>query len=167
MSLKNPQTTAPLNLIYNFLQQSNSFQVSWENSDLLVEQNVDAKALLIQSQDISDVLERRDTDGKYFLQVNFTTQVKILITESLIGFKPSEIPALDMNKIPKVVTTPDLVSVQQALQDCLYYDQHEDLEVLKKVYLSILKGAKKSGFIMESEAQWIQSFATHQIKAAA
>ncbi len=167
MSLKNPQTTAPLNLIYSFLDQSHSFEAAWKNGDLTITQKVDSKSILIPSTSIGEVLERQDADGKYFLQINFSSQVKILVTETLIGFKPSEIPSLDMNKIPKVVTTPDLVSVQQALQDCLYYDQFEDLEVLKKVYLSILSGAVKSGFSMTAESEWIQAFSSRQLRAAA
>lgn len=167
MSSKHPQTAAPLNLIYNFLDDSTNFDVDWNNGDLRITQKIDSKSIVIPPTAVGEVLERQDTDGKNFLQINFSSQVKILITETLIGFKPAEIPTLDMNKIPKVVTTPDLVSVQQALQDCLYYDQFEDLEVLKKVYLAILSGAVKSGFPMEDESTWIQSFSSHQIKAAA
>ncbi|MFN8945330.1 MAG: hypothetical protein ACK5WZ_11995 [Pseudobdellovibrionaceae bacterium] len=167
MSLKNSQTVAPLNLIHNFLDQSQNFDVLWKSGDLNITQKIDSKCVTILSSAVGEVLERQDTDGKSFIQINFQSQVKILITETLIGFKPSEITSLDMSKIPKVVTTPDLVSVQQALQDCLYYDQFEDLEVLKKVYLSILSGAINSGFAMADESQWIQSFSSHQLKAAA
>ena len=34
-----------------------------------------------------------------------------------MGFKPVEIVGLDMSRIPKVVTTPDLVSVFEAIED--------------------------------------------------
>lgn len=153
--------------IRDFILASSGLVIKESDEDILLEQKNDQKKLKICAKDIHEVLARQDLDGKSFLQVNFTNQSKILITDSLIGFKPVEIRALEMDKIPKVVTTPDIFSVQQAIEDCLQAEHYEELEVLKRVYLSILSGATKIGFEMSQEINWISSLATHHSKAAA
>lgn len=153
--------------IREFIISSTGLMVHEAVEDIVFQQKHDKKKLRLVPDAIQEVLSRQDLDGKKFLQVNFTNQTKILITDTLIGFKPLEITGLDMSKIPKVVTTPDIVSVQQAIEDCLLTDQTDELEVLKRVYLSILGGATRIGFSMDTEVDWISSFATKASPAAA
>ncbi len=167
MANGNRDTTRDIFCIREFIISSSGLIVHSESEDLVFQQKHDSKKLLLLPGSIHEVLARQDLDGKRFLQVNFLNQTKILITDTLIGFKPAEVPGLDMSKIPRVVATPDIVSVQQAIEDCLVGDQSEELEVLKRVYLSILGGASRIGFKMENEVDWISSFAIKSSPAAA
>ena len=121
-----------------------------------ITQDVDKKQFSFSINEISEVLNRSDSDGKEFVQVNFKNSQKILITDSLIGFKPSESLGLDMSRIPKVVTTPDLKSVFEAIEEALGGDHvsEQEVEILKKVYFSILTGAEKAGFRLDTEKAW-------------
>ena len=66
--------------------------------------------------------------------MNFQNSYKVLLTDNLIGFKPQETLGLDMTRIPKVVTTPDLFSVYEAIEESLGSDtQDHEVEILKKV----------------------------------
>jgi hypothetical protein len=91
--------------------------------------------------------------------VNFQSGKKILLTQNLIGFKPAPSRGLDLSKLPKVVTTPDLLSVVEAIEETLSTApaQPEELEVLRKVFDSVLKGAEAVGFDTTSERVWMQS----------
>jgi len=78
-----------------------------------------------------------------FLQVNFLSGKKILLTENLIGFKPVPSRGLDLSKLPKVVTTPDLLSVVEAIEDSISFAvANDELDVLKRVFDSVLRGAE-------------------------
>lgn len=93
----------------------------------------------------------------------------MLLTDSLIGFKPTETVGLDMSRLPKVVTTPDLKSVYDAIEDSLSADviQSAEVEILKKVYLSILLGAENIGFNLSEERLHFFSLVTVSTQAAA
>ena len=125
-------------------------------------QKVDQKSLSFCYSHIDEAILRDDSKGESFLQVNFRDGRKILITENLIGFKPFSIPYLDMNYLPKVVTTPDLKSVLETIEDSLSSDNvHKvELDVLRKVFASILEGGHSVGFDLKEERVWLERVIT-------
>lgn len=119
---------------------------------MVIEQKMDHKRITINCFDLEEVMVRQDEAGKSFLQVNFTSGKKILITETLVGFRPLGLFGLDMEKIPKVVTTPDIQSVFEAIQEVLQSnDEQDELDVLRKVYDSVLCGGESVGFDLKEE----------------
>ncbi len=121
-----------------------------------IHQVSDQKTIHFELSAVSDVLSRSDSEGQPFIQVNFKTGKKILLTGSLIGFKPAPVLGLDLNKLPKVVTTPDLISVFEAIEDAVAMKAStEELETLKKVFNSILAGGELIGFDLAQERQWL------------
>jgi len=119
---------------------------------LIIEQKLDSKRITLNCFDLEEVLFRKDEAGKPFLQVNFSSGKKILITESLVGFRPLCLYGLDMEKLPKVVTTPDITSVFEAIQEALQSnDEQEELDVLRKVYDSVVCGGESVGFDLKEE----------------
>src|SRR5262249_10165891 len=126
-----------------------------------ISQDADGKAIAFPVAELEEVIHRIDSDGQVFLQVNFTNGKKILLTQNLIGFKPAPSRGLDLSKLPKVVTTPDLLSVVEAIEDSISTQpaQPEELDVLKKVFDSVLRGAEAVGFDTTSERIWLQGLA--------
>jgi hypothetical protein len=160
-----------LDLIVQFLEAQNSFQFSTSNMDISIIQLEDKKLLKFAIEKVEKVLERIDYDGSQFLQVNFKSGLKLLITKNLIGFKPNEIMGFDTTKIPKVVTTVDLVSITKAIEDISEdldgADALTEMEVLKKVYQSILYGAVAVGFEMQTEKDWFANYLLNSMAASA
>lgn len=150
------------NEIINFLETTSLLNFSLNQTDIEIVQIEDGKCLHFPLQSVDKVLSRTDVDGSAFIQVNFADKTKVLITKSLIGFKPIELVGFDSGKIPKVVTTVDLNSVHKAIEDMLdsedTYQTATELEVLKKVYQSIMLGAEQVGFEMKAEKVWFTSF---------
>lgn len=119
-------------------------------------QRVDRKTILLEVSALDEVLFRTDTDGREFIQVNLASGHKILMTDALIGFKPAQLKGLESSKLPRVVTTPDIVSVFEAIQDALHSahsDEHE-ISVLKRVYEAVLSGGEAVGFDLSIERSW-------------
>ncbi|MBY0316486.1 MAG: hypothetical protein K2Q26_13245 [Bdellovibrionales bacterium] len=140
--------------IQNFIGGSSGLKlVESKLSDyMVIEQKIDKKRISINNFDLDEVLFREDEAGKPFLQVNFVSGKKILITETLVGFRPLGLFGLDMEKLPKVVTTPDIQSVFEAIQETLESnDLPEELDVLRKVYDSVLCGGESVGFDLKEE----------------
>ena len=166
----NPSTDS-LDTIVQFLEAQNSFQFSMTNMDISIMQLEDKKNLKFNLEKIEKVLERVDYDGSQFIQVNFKSGLKLLITKNLIGFKPNEIIGFDTTKIPKVVTTVDLVSITKAIEDISEdlegADDLTEMEVLKKVYQSILYGAVAVGFEMQTEKAWFANYLLNSTAASA
>lgn len=154
-------TSQNMNEILNFLENKAHFQFVFSNNSIEITQAEDQKKIDINNEQIEKVLTRHDLDGSQFLQVNFISGHKILITQSLIGFKPHEMVGFDATRIPKVVTTVDLLSVSKAMEELFDADEtansKAEIEVLKKVYQSILIGAENIGFKMSSEKRWFLS----------
>lgn len=150
-----------MNEILNFLENKAHFQFVFANNKIEVTQIEDQKKIDISNDDLEKVLTRQDLDGSPFLQINFNSGHKILITQSLIGFKPYEVVGFDSARIPKVVTTVDLLSVSKAMEELFDADEtpHStaEIEVLKKVYQSIMIGAENIGFKMGNEKRWFSS----------
>ena len=122
---------------------------------LQISQNTDGKTIIFPVADLEEVIPRIDSDGHIFLQVNFLSGKKItVLTENLIGFKPAPARGLDLGKLPKVVTTPDLLSVVEAIEDSITSEpnQPDEIEVLKRVFDSVLRGAEAVGFDITPEA---------------
>jgi hypothetical protein len=124
-----------------------------------IHQCTDGKTIAFEVADLEEVIPRIDADGRVFLQVNFRSGKKILLTENLIGFKPAPSRGLDLTKLPKVVTTPDLLSVVEAIEDSMSStpSQADELDVLKRVFDSVLRGAEAVGFDITPERLWMQS----------
>jgi len=140
-----------------------------EDARVIISQLADGKELEFLQADVEEVLQRQDSDGKTFLQVNFKTGKKILLTDNLIGFKPAVCRGLDMGKLPKVVTTPDLLSVVEAIEETLgsHGTTGEDVEVLRRVFDSVLVGGESVGFDLTSERIWLHQFCMGERKASA
>lgn len=116
----------------------------------------DSKTIQFEASAVSDVLSRSDAEGNPFVQVNFSSGKKILLTGALIGFKPAPILGLDLSKLPKVVTTPDLISVFEAIEEAVSLKAtNDELETLKKVFNAILAGGELVGFDLAQERQWL------------
>lgn len=123
-----------------------------------IHQSTDGKSITFALADLEEVIPRIDSDGHVFLQVNFLSGKKILLTENLIGFKPVPSLGLDLAKLPKVVTTPDLLSVVEAIEDSITTtpSQPDEVDVLKRVFDSVLRGAEAVGFDIMPERLWLQ-----------
>lgn len=117
-------------------------------------QKTDGKSLKIKPETVEAVLNREDSEGNPFLQVNFLDGQKVLLTKHLIGFKPSRVYGLDDQRLPKVVTTPDLLSIIDVITDEDHLDTQE-FDVLRKVYLSIVDGGEAVGFDLSKEREWL------------
>lgn len=170
LSTKSKSTHAELDHILNFVDGSKGLRAKINESGRVeIRQDLDGKVFAFNSSDISEVLHRADSEGKPFIQVNFKNSLKVLLTETLVGFKPSETLGLDMTRIPKVVTTPDLVSVFDAIEESLGADggPDQETEILKKVYLAIVTGGEKVGFDLEVEHQWLNRLLASKFRASA
>jgi hypothetical protein len=134
-----------------------------------IRQAADGKTFSFDYKIINGVLQRTDADGKKFIQINFHSGVKVLLTDTLVGFKPSEVTGLDMTKIPRVVTTPDLLSVFEAIEESLGSDSipEQEIEILRRVFQAILQGGELAGFDLAPERSWIARLAPSRLKASA
>ena len=133
--------------------------------ELAICQRVDGKSLILKTKNIKDVLSRVDTKKENFLQVNFLDGKKVILTDSLIGFKPANYSDLDMNRLPKVVTTPDLISFIEVLEDSLYDTEvsMDEIEDVRQYFDSVLMGAEAIGFNLICERIWITRLLNQQI----
>lgn len=168
----NPKTKlneTELDQILNFVDASKGLAGTvGETGKIQIRQDLDGKSFAFQAHEVSEVLNRSDADGKPFLQLNFKGGNKVLLTETLIGFKPIEAFGLDMNRLPKVVTTPDLLSVFEAIEEALGSDTAEhEVEILKRVYQAILMGAEKVGFDLPFERRWMNRLFASKLRATA
>ncbi len=122
-----------------------------------IRQTVDGKSICLDFMNVEEVIERVDPQGKDFLQINLTDGKKILLTSKLIGFKPLACKGLDMDKLPKVVTTPDLISVFEAIEETIGNDAASiiEVDVLKKVFRSVINGGEEIGFNLDNEKTWL------------
>lgn len=156
--------------ILSFLEVSSGLRFSiLDNGDVQVRQSLDGRKMTFAYREITEVLDRTDSEGQRFIQVNFLENKKVLFTDSLVGFKPLPMVGLDLAKLPKVVTTPDLLSVMEALSDSLSDDKVADYEceILKKVYRAILEGGLKVGFELDAESDWLKRLFSSSSAASA
>ena len=155
--------------IRDFVEKSSGLEALHRDGDLEISQKADGKTLVFPEASVGEVLARVDSDGKDFLQVNFLDGRKILLTEKLVGFKPALCGGLDMEKLPKVVTTPDLVSVVDAIEESMNGPEEllGEVEVLKKVFHAVLMGGEEIGFDLSAEKDWIARLSSTAYKASA
>ncbi|MGZ3744145.1 MAG: hypothetical protein ACXWMS_04605 [Syntrophales bacterium] len=169
-SNKHKSTNTDLDSILNYVDSSRGLEAKvGENGKIQIYQNLDGKVFNFLSEDISEILHRTDVDGKPFLQLNLKGSHKVLFTDTLIGFKPVETLGLDISRIPKVVTTPDLLSVFEAIEESLGAESgaEGEVEILKKVYFSILTGGEQVGFDLSFERKWLNRLIASRSKASA
>lgn len=141
-------------VIISFVNQAHGLETKHDQQQMEILQTVDRKKLSFQFDQIEDVLVRDDAQDKPFLQLNFSSGDKILITDELIGFKPIPFQGFDVHKLPKVVTTSDLVSVFEAAEEALSTGKAEEVDVLRQVFNSILMGGEIVGFDLKNEKSW-------------
>ncbi len=143
--------------ILRFIGGSSGLRVVSGSSFLEITQLSDKRKLHVALAELELVMWREDQDGRPFLQLNMSGNKKILLTDQLVGFKPKPTTGLDLKKLPRVVTTPDLVSVLEAIEEALSSPElfNPEAEMLKKAYYAIVVGAENVGFKMESERDWI------------
>jgi hypothetical protein len=165
-----PKPSQMLEEILAFVDKSGGLSSNVTESGIVsIQQSVDGKIFRFNCEELSEVLQRFDADGKQFIQVNFQSGNKVLFTDTLVGFKPRETTGLDMTKIPRVVTTPDLISVFEAIEDSMSSDATPDteVEILKKVFVAILQGGELAGFDLEFERRWLARLVPSRFQASA
>lgn len=160
-----------LEQIFKYVDGSESLNcVECDLADyFVIEQKMDKRRITLNKFDVEEVLSRTDDDGQEFLQINFVSGKKILITKKLIGFRPLTMFGLDMEKLPKVVTTPDIMNIFDAIQESLCHDENsgEELEVLRKVYDSVVCGGESVGFDLNEERALFSRIPTQIMKTSA
>lgn len=158
-----------LDEIIHFTGRSTGLKAKVCDYKLDLHQLIDKKDLTISMAEISDVINRKDADSSPFLQLNFFDGRKLLLTDHLIGFKPYEVSNLDMSKIPRVVTTPDLLNVIDAIEDSIEcpLNKKNEMDMLKRVYVSILKGAENIGFNTSPEKELYHNLIVRKLKGTA
>lgn len=121
-------------------------------------QLIDGKCLNFKESDVEEVLHRKDSKGESFIQVNFYGDKKIILTDRFIGFKPFPVQGLDMTKLPKVVTTPDLLNFIEVIEDSMYEMDVSAMEVrdIRRYFEAVLLGAEKIGFHLIYERIWVE-----------
>ena len=170
LSTKAKSTHTELDSIMNFVDSSKGLKLKLMDSQLVqIEQTLDKKVFSFNPFEVNEILHRADSESKPFIQVNFKNGCKVLFTDTLVGFKPLETLGLDMGRIPKVVTTPDLSSVFDAIEEALGADAGADheVEILKKVYTAIITGGEKVGFNLSAEREWLNRLLASRFKASA
>ena len=172
MKKTNTETTSQhINDVVNYLETQTHFIFKFNEKNLELTQKDDMKKVVLDFEQVEKVLLRQDVDDSKFLQINFHSGTKILITKNLVGFKPNQITGFELTKIPRVVTTIDLQSVAKAIEDLFdseeSFETRTEIEILKKVYQSILYGAEGVGFKMQAEKTWLSSIMLNPTAAVA
>ncbi len=158
-----------LKQVLDFVESSKGLVIKGAfESSIRIEQKIDRKSILFKLEDIDEILERTDGEGNSFLQVNFKEDRKILLTDVLVGFKPNQDCGVDMDRLPKVVTTPDVLSVFEAIEESLEGDDSGDeVDTLKRVFVAVLRGAETAGFDIDQEKKWLDRLCTFVSSASA
>ena len=151
-------TVSNIQSIVSFVSECRGLRLLESGEDeLIICQRVDEKSFTLKPSQIEEVLFRTDSNNEAFLQLNFINGKKIILTDTLIGFKPAVQASLDMARLPKVVTTPDLISFIEVLEDSLC-DKNiapEEIEDVKLYFNSVLMGAEDIGFNLTCERIWM------------
>lgn len=154
-----------ITILLEHIKQATGLQFKLMNAEIEISQKQDKKSISIQIDQIQEILVRDEVDNKKFLQVNFTDGKKILVTDELIGFKPIPQAGFKFDKLPKVVTTTDLVSVFEAAEEALTSGTSSEVEALKQVFHAILKGGENVGFDLSMEKTWFNRLNTKNASA--
>ena len=164
-----PMNNITMDKIVSYLNQCPGLDHQFEaDSCVKIKQKVDGKELSFESDKVEEVIDRIDSDGKDFIQVNFYSGAKILLTQQLVGFKPVAGKGLDLEKLPNVVTTPDLFSVFEAIQEALSEEtEDDDVDILKRVFEAVVLGGEAIGFDLTEEKMWLQRLTFAACKTSA
>lgn len=157
-----------IHLIRDFIRKSDGliFATDLQTGEIRIHQKQDKKSIAFNREEVESVLYRMNSNNESFLQVNFSAGKKILLTNHYIGFAPAACDGLDPSKLPKVVTTPDLLSVIEAIESSLYGEDcyEEKLEDVKLFFESMSCGAEAVGFDLTGERLWVERlFATFPV----
>lgn len=141
----------------NFIATCKGLKAGYTGNGLVITQTIDSKSISIDLNQMEQILPRVDQEGKSFLQINLTQSKKIILTEQLVGFKPLPITGLDLKQLPRVVTTPDLISVLEAYEDVVAESlpTSSEPQKLKLAFNSIIKGGEDVGFDLSNEKLWL------------
>lgn len=144
-----------------FLSKSKSLsliEAKKSENEFSILQNNDKKQIFITTESIEKLLERKDQKGEIFLQINFKNGKKIILTEDFIGFAPADCVGLFGKKLPKVVTTADLLNVIDAIEGSVYGTEQyqESLSDVKLFFEAIAAGAESIGFDITGERLWVE-----------
>lgn len=147
-----------LDVTLGFIKGTSGLSIrSSTDMTLEVAQNLDQKTIALNFSNVDEVLTRQDSHQRAFLQINFQNGKKLLITDTLFGFKPVLPPGVAVDKLPKVVTTSDMVSVIEAIEEALVSPTHvSEIDTLKKIYAAIVTGAENVGFDCCAEREWLR-----------
>ena len=162
--------TVQVKQICDFVRLSSGLRlVSCDDQIIVIHQKADNRQFEVTISTLEEVLIRKDGENSAFLQVNFCGGKKILLTDNLIGFKPSHFPGLDLTKLPRVVTTPDIQSVIAAIEESLSNETmlFEEVDVLRKVFESVLLVAENVGFDLPTERAWLKRLSSMRMSASA
>ena len=151
-------------LISDFLFGSNKMFLIEEgdfDNRITLFQEHDKKTLSFYEEDLEKILNRKDTKGEDFLQLNFKDEKKIILTKEFIGFSPALCVGMSSNQLPKVVTTADLLNVIDAIESSVYGTEQyqESLRDVRLFFESIASGAEAVGFDLSSERLWVERLA--------
>jgi len=144
--------------ILGYVAKTKGLRGAWvDQYEARILQTADDKSILINARMLDSVIYRIDSSGADFIQVNFITGKKILLTDALIGFKPTTTKGIDMTRLPRVVTTPDVISVFEAIQEALHISgpNSYELAILKKIFDAVLSGGEAVGFDLSQERSWL------------
>lgn len=154
-----------IDIIGDFIFESQGLTFSEDKNAEVIKifQKDDKKNISFKTSDIKEVLKREDSKKESFLQINFTDGRKILLTKNFIGFAPASCGGLDIDKLPKVVTTVDLLNVIEAIESYLYgKDSYEEnLSEVRLFFEAIACGAESAGFNVVSERLWVERLISH------
>ena len=155
--------------VIDFVGQATGLVCSLESSGVAnIKQKVDGKSILLKASEIGEVDLRSDTDQTQFIQVNYSNGQKILITNQLIGFKPLNREAVIGGNLPKVVATPDLVSLLEVIEECMDAnpDNVSNLFELRQAFDAIIEGGEAIGFDFSTERLWLKHLSVLNSKNA-
>ena len=155
-------------LVQTFLSKSKKLslvETQKSETEFSILQNYDKKSLLISTENVEKVLERVDPNGEMFLQINFKDGKKVILTEEFIGFAPGVCVGLFSKKLPKVVTTADLLNVIDAIEGSVYGTEQyqESLSDVKLFFEAIASGAESIGFDLTGERLWVEKIIPSQL----
>ncbi len=129
-----------------------------ETGNIEISQKLDGKRILLNEENIISVIPRLDHKDDPFIQVNFLDGRKILLTDQLIGFKPVLIEGINTENLPKVVATPDLIGLFEAMEDCLdgRVENFPTILELRQAFLAIVEGGEAIGIDLAQEKLWLK-----------
>ena len=163
---KNETNLSPIEMIVDFVSQCRGLSFLESGiEELVIVQSADCKHLTLKVKMIDEVIRRMDNKKEAFLQINFLNGKKVILTDGLIGFKPLSYSNLDMNKLPKVVTTPDLLNFIEVLEESIFDTRvsQKDIKDVKQYFDSLLLGAENIGFNLICEKIWMLKLLNYHI----